>query len=160
MTVESHVLSQWLSPLESASLECDGFTLVASMLLEREGVPHQRRLGRVTVEGVGDIAHHYWIELRDGRLCDFKARMWLGDDPGVPHGVFENKCARVIYQPAAGLWRNKKGTQMLVESRLAALALEICRGQPLDGRRARCRACCAPGTPNSLGNHRRGRRRK
>jgi hypothetical protein len=101
MTVESHVLSQWLSPLESASLECDGFTLVASMLLEREGVPHQRRLGRVTVEGVGDIAYHYWIELRDGRLCDFKARMWLGDDPGVPHGVFENKCARVIYQPAA-----------------------------------------------------------
>lgn len=31
---------------------------------------------------------HYWIELQDGQMCDFRARMWLGKSESVPHGVF------------------------------------------------------------------------
>ncbi|HBP6379065.1 TPA: hypothetical protein L6A07_28240 [Pseudomonas aeruginosa] len=36
-----------------------------------------------------EIPIHFWIQLADGRVIDYRARMWLGDDAGVPHGVFK-----------------------------------------------------------------------
>lgn len=55
----------------------------------REGIEHVIHIGALEVDGVGRIALHWWIELESGQICDARARMWLGDDPRVPHGVFE-----------------------------------------------------------------------
>ena len=33
------------------------------------------------------IPLHYWIQLEDGRIVDYKCQMWLG--PTAPNGIFE-----------------------------------------------------------------------
>lgn len=47
---------------------------------------------------------HWWVVLTDGQHCDFRARMWLGDDSRVPHGVFlptvgQTYASQTILQP-------------------------------------------------------------
>lgn len=81
-------LALWLAPLDQASLECDGFTRAVSTLLRRDGVPHAILCGAFEVVGVGRIGYHWWIEFPWGDVCDFRARMWLGNHGSVPHGVF------------------------------------------------------------------------
>lgn len=81
-------LEDWLLPLETLPLECDGMTRVVSALLEREGMDHRAFIGKLAVRDVGTIDWHAWIDVGDERI-DLRARMWLGDDPRVPHGVFE-----------------------------------------------------------------------
>jgi hypothetical protein len=83
-------LAVWLSPLEDLPLECDGLTRVMSILLCRERVAHTVMVGGLAVEGHGVIPHHWWIALGgdlDGWLVDYRARMWLGPSPTVPHGL-------------------------------------------------------------------------
>jgi hypothetical protein len=75
-----------LERLDSLRLECDGMTRVISTLLNRDGVAHTVRCGRVRGPGDG-IDLHYWVVLTDGRIVDLRARVWLGDD--APHGVFK-----------------------------------------------------------------------
>ncbi|CAN7640044.1 hypothetical protein LJR129_004947 [Acidovorax sp. LjRoot129] len=75
--------------LDALPLECDGLTRSLSHLLMREGIEHVIHIGSLEVGGVGHITLHWWIELPTGQICDARARMWLGDDPRVPHGVFE-----------------------------------------------------------------------
>ena len=84
MSSEQH---HWLELLDALRLECDGMTRVVSSLLQRDGVAHSPMVGNLEVPSVGRIAQHYWIELGDGRRIDLRARMWLGDDPRVPHGI-------------------------------------------------------------------------
>lgn len=91
----------WLASLDALRLECDGMTRVISALLHRDGIAHSAMLGRLGVCGVGEIPNHYWIQLADGRLIDLRARMWLGDDPRVPHGVFEQERADARYEGLA-----------------------------------------------------------
>ena len=75
-------------------LECDGLTRVLHTVLARHGVRHDVMTGYVKVLGTEDpktgkstgIPLHYWIQLADGRLMDYRARMWLDDS--APHGVF------------------------------------------------------------------------
>ena len=31
---------------------------------------------------------HFWIALPNGDYIDYRARMWLGDNADVPHGIF------------------------------------------------------------------------
>lgn len=81
-------LGEWLAPIDGMPLECDGLTRVASTLLRREAVAHQVFAGELIVEGVGVVRPHYWIRLADGRVIDYRARMWLSPSPAVPHGVF------------------------------------------------------------------------
>lgn len=88
MILSNDRLQQWLSPLDGLPLECDGLTRVISTLLTREGIEHRALSGAVTIDGVGRIGFHWWIELADGALCDFRSRMWIGDDERVPHGLF------------------------------------------------------------------------
>lgn len=78
-------LFDWLAPLDQLALECDGLTRVISALLTREGVRHQMHYGALETEK-GRIGVHCWIRLSDGAICDFRARMWLGED--APHGIF------------------------------------------------------------------------
>lgn len=77
----------WLDALDSAPLECDGMTRVISTLLQRDGLPHRVVVGRLEVAGYGVIPLHWWIELPDGRICDLRARMWLGGGETIPHGL-------------------------------------------------------------------------
>lgn len=81
-------LVAWLSPVDNMPLECDGLSRVVSTLLHRAGIEHRVRVGSLGIEGVGRISIHWWVELPDGTLVDYRARMWLGTDPRVPHGVF------------------------------------------------------------------------
>ncbi len=43
-------------------------------------------IGFLSVNGVGTIDLHWWIELSDGRVYDLGAQMWLGTEDGAPHG--------------------------------------------------------------------------
>lgn len=83
------LLANWLAPMDQLALECDGLTRVISALLVRESIAHTVLAGSVAIENVGTIPMHWWIELADGTVCDFRCRMWLGDDDRVPHGVFK-----------------------------------------------------------------------
>lgn len=80
------VLAKYLD----APVECDGFTRLAHTALLREGISHEVRVGSLSENGEPDngIPLHYWIVLGDGRIVDYKARLWLGEDSRVPHGVF------------------------------------------------------------------------
>lgn len=81
-------LEQWLAQLDQLPLECDGLTRCISTLMQRDGIEHRVLVGSLAITGVGSIPHHWWIAMPDGTLCDFRARMWLGDDASVPHGLF------------------------------------------------------------------------
>lgn len=74
-----------LDKYDPCALECDGFTRVAHHVLFKHNVPHHVYVGTVT-RGDDVIPLHYWIELPDGTIVDYRCRMWLGDD--APHGVF------------------------------------------------------------------------
>lgn len=86
--MEYETIEKWLSPLDAAALECDGLSRVASALLHRERISHKIIVGSLDIDGVGRIPLHFWIAFDDGSVCDFRARMWLGDSQMVPHGVF------------------------------------------------------------------------
>lgn len=79
-------LAAWLASLDQAPVECDGFARLASILLTREGLEHEVHVGRLSLAGAGAIDPHFWISLPGGLICDYRARMWLGDQ--APHGVF------------------------------------------------------------------------
>jgi len=77
-----------LQKFDALPLECDGMTRVVSMYLSHENIPHTIRCGKLAVQGAGFIPLHYWVAFADGRVCDLRARMWLGDAENVPHGLF------------------------------------------------------------------------
>ena len=88
MALDQTSLQAWLQPLDGLRLECDGMTRVIAALLTREGICHLVCRGRLEIDGEGMTPRHWWIELGDGLICDWRARMWLGDGQAVPHGVF------------------------------------------------------------------------
>lgn len=88
----------FLSFLDTVRVECDGLCRVISSLLLREKIPHRIFGGQLEIEGIGHFAPHFWIVLEDGRVWDQRARMWFGDDPSVPHGIFHPTTAQ-IYTP-------------------------------------------------------------
>jgi len=73
-------------------LECDGLVKVLSYVLTENKIKHQVYTGRVDCLDYCDsdsIPLHFWIELSDKRIVDYRLRMWLADDPDdpvVPHG--------------------------------------------------------------------------
>lgn len=83
------VIEQLLEPYINAPVECDGFTRLAHTALELAGIQHTCMVGIVaSLCGHRQSPIHFWIQLHDGRLIDYRARMWLGDETSVPHGVF------------------------------------------------------------------------
>lgn len=84
-------LQAWLADLDLLPLECDGMSRCISMLLSRDSIPHRVMIGKAGVVGLGLIQSHYWVDLDNNYIIDMRARMWLGDDVRVPHGVFECK---------------------------------------------------------------------
>lgn len=77
-------------------LECDGFTRVAFTLLERNGITCKAFVGRLDVAD-GVIPLHFWLEV-DEFIIDYKAQMWLGGHPDVPHGIMHRSEVAKLYQ--------------------------------------------------------------
>lgn len=83
-------ISSLLEPYCNAPVECDGFTRIAHSVLAGAGIPHSCMQGQlVSASGNVELPIHFWIQLDDGRVIDYRARMWLGGGAGVPHGVFK-----------------------------------------------------------------------
>lgn len=82
-------LQELLAPYIEAPVECDGFTRLAHTALANAGIKHTCMIGRlISAGGERQSPIHYWIELDDGQVIDYRAKMWLGDVESVPHGVF------------------------------------------------------------------------
>lgn len=79
-------LRQLLDPLDTAPVECDGMTRLVYTVLAREQIEASVFVGQLTVGG-RSVAPHYWAEVGQYRI-DYRARMWLGLDASVPHGVY------------------------------------------------------------------------
>jgi hypothetical protein len=70
-------------------LECDGSTRVLHYVFTKNGVEHKVMQGSVKISKNKIIPLHFWIELPDGNIVDYKSRMWLGND--VDEGIFKPK---------------------------------------------------------------------
>ncbi|WP_240416690.1 hypothetical protein [Paenibacillus periandrae] len=82
-------LASVLKTLDSCQLECDGMTRIISCILQSAEISHIVRVGTLTnVRTSKTIEPHLWIELQDGTVIDFRAKMWLGNEVDIPHGVF------------------------------------------------------------------------
>ena len=69
-------------------------TWVISHLMTKFKIPHQCFNGYVKYEQRDKyLAPHYWIQLPLGYICDFRLRMWFGDEDHIPHGMFQPKDA-------------------------------------------------------------------
>ncbi len=76
-------------PYDSMSGGCGAVTRVLHTALTLAGVKHRVMLGYMLDQRSGEqFAPHMWLELGDGRVVDYRARMWLGNKEDVPHGVF------------------------------------------------------------------------
>lgn len=88
MITHPELLAAALTPLDSTDLECDGSTQAASTVLWAAGVAHTVHGGQIVHRATGTRPPiHFWIEI-DGLTLDYRARMWLGTSPDVPHGLF------------------------------------------------------------------------
>lgn len=86
-------LHQLLAPYIDAPVECDGFARLAHTALTHAGIEHTCMIGRIKSEdGHRCTPTHLWLELEDGRVIDYRARMWLGNTDCVPNGVFHHSC--------------------------------------------------------------------
>lgn len=87
MSAELH---QLLEIYGAAPVECDGFVRLAHTALVKAGIEHSCMCGRLaSSDGAKVSPIHFWIELADGRIVDYRARMWLGEVATVPHGIFD-----------------------------------------------------------------------
>ena len=80
-------LTALLSHLEDKPVECDGMSSLVATVLHRNGIEYQGMCGQIVPKHLGSPIPHVWIE-GGGLVVDFRARMWMGDEPSVPHGVF------------------------------------------------------------------------
>lgn len=83
------MLNDLLSQYDKCQLECDGLTRVLHTILTRENIGHSCMIGTlIYTKTQKRIPLHFWITLSDGYVVDYRARMWLGDEPDKPHGIF------------------------------------------------------------------------
>lgn len=82
------------SPFDGAQLECDGMTRVLHTVLADNHIPHTPKVGQVDWKG-HHFNPHFWIELPDGNVVDYRLKMWFG--ASAPHGVFDPKKMGVTY---------------------------------------------------------------
>ncbi|HDX8428226.1 TPA: hypothetical protein RQN23_002926 [Aeromonas veronii] len=85
---EMSELDKWLEKLDALPLECDGMSRVISHLLSKQNIEHEISVGSLQCQS-GKIPLHYWITLGNGTLLDLRARMWLGNNDGIPHGLIK-----------------------------------------------------------------------
>lgn len=114
-------LTEWLTRLDAAPLECDGVTRCISTVLSEAGIVHEVHIGSVEVVGVGVIHQHFWIIAAE-MVIDLRVRMWLGTDERVPHGIFK---------PGDGVIYKSRLAQSSQDFRLSPIIFELLCGQQL-----------------------------
>ena len=72
-------------PYDNCPLECDGLTRVLHTVLVQNKIPHHVLVGTVRL-GEERFDLHFWIQLPNKYVVDYRAQMWLGDK--AQHGVF------------------------------------------------------------------------
>jgi hypothetical protein len=83
-------MHELLEKYDACGLECDGLTRVLTTVLQEHSIPHVCVVGTLTYTGTNEGAPvHFWIDLPSGERIDYRARMWLGERPDVPHGIFD-----------------------------------------------------------------------
>lgn len=92
-----------LDPLDRCELECDGMTRIISYLLCQSGVSHRVMLGSIrNLKTNKAIEPHLWVALDNGWYIDYRARMWLGNNEDIPHGIFDvNEYPFVAYSKSS-----------------------------------------------------------
>ena len=88
VTVIPNDILEKLTRYSTLALECDGMTRVVSYVLRQANIPHDVYMGLVYQGEEKLVPIHYWVTLPDARIIDYKLRMWVGDRPDVPHGIF------------------------------------------------------------------------
>lgn len=82
-------IEELTKPYDNMPGDCGDVTRALHTVLVGAGVKHRVMLGYLLDQHSGEqFAPHMWIELEDGRVVDYRARMWLGSKEYVPHGVF------------------------------------------------------------------------
>jgi hypothetical protein len=89
-------LRELLNDLDTAPVECDGMCRLITTRLQSRGIAHQVMTGSVMLNDTS-IPLHYWILVGD-LTVDYRARMWLGDSPLVPHGIFRQDTCAARYE--------------------------------------------------------------
>ena len=77
-----------LDPYDSSQTECDGMTRICHTILSQHHIEHQPVIGTLQFDEQ-KIEPHFWIDLPSEDRIDYRARMWLGNNDRVPHGVFQ-----------------------------------------------------------------------
>ncbi|WP_155973562.1 hypothetical protein [Paenibacillus sp. Leaf72] len=128
---DSSTLGNYLLPFENLALECDGLTRVISSALTGANIPHKIAIGSMQNIVTGKrFSLHFWIVLPDNYFIDFRARMWLGDDSDVPHGVFNpSNWANVSYEGELieGIDNPNQGAEILAQIEGVNLSYQIDR---------------------------------
>ena len=83
------------SPYEKCRLECDGLTRVLHRVLTENHIAHTVYSGQVTWNGKV-FPVHFWIQLPDGAVVDYRLRMWFGNN--APNGIFKPEQNDVKYK--------------------------------------------------------------
>ena len=82
-------MKELIAKYEACNLECDGLTRVLTTVLQENNIPHTCMVGTLTITGTNEgTPLHFWIDLPDLKRIDYRARMWIGSNPDVPHGIF------------------------------------------------------------------------
>ena len=89
-------LRELLDDLDAAPVECDGMTRLVIGRLAKAGIAYRAYVGSITL-GDKAMSPHWWVEV-DGLTIDYRAKMWLGDSPMVPHGVFRQDTCGTRYE--------------------------------------------------------------
>jgi hypothetical protein len=103
-------LAHLLDEYDPLHLECDGLTRVLDYVLHQHGIRHKVCAGPISYPATDEsMAPHFWIEVPlEGAtaIVDYRARMWLGDEADILHGVFRAGESAVVYDgsPLVG-WR-------------------------------------------------------
>ncbi len=84
-TVTLEGLRALLDPLDAAPVECDGMARLVVTRLVEAGIEHRAFLGWLAL-GERVVQPHFWVEVGPWRI-DYRAAMWLGGGPDVPHGI-------------------------------------------------------------------------
>lgn len=69
-------------------MECDGTSRAVSTCLTALQIEHVIAVGALRLDDGRECKPHFWVRLSDGHVLDIRARMWLGQDAKVPHGIF------------------------------------------------------------------------
>nr|QOQ33351.1 hypothetical protein [Pseudomonas syringae pv. actinidiae] len=89
------LLDQHATRLDALGLDCENLVRVIATLLSVSGASYEAHRGSLWVKGVGHVEPHHWIVLSNGETVDFRAQLWLGNEPNIPHGVFTPTHAQI-----------------------------------------------------------------